>query len=177
MFTRATQSFGNWRDGHASLKFAPSLGNQSLLVAIGVCAFVCWLTFFISLKIYSEFFVLESQQLDLVKSPISEGLLAEARPAALRLALSPMAGNQIQVIFETGEKFSFPEDKNRIEMRIRKRVDEMVMTGLLTLIANPAISRAQIWADQRASQDRINELLVSLTQIGFDDFDFAFEVN
>jgi hypothetical protein len=101
---------------------------------------------------------------------------SESRAAAMRVGVINGKDDQIQVLFENGEVFSFPKEKKSISKIIRKRFDEMVLTGLLTLMASPAISRIQIWPDQSISNGTIKHFLAYLTELGFDDFDIAFEI-
>ena len=176
MFTKATQNFGNWRSDHRSAGEPNPMANMSLLVALGACAFVCWIVFFVSLKIRSEFFVIENQKIELHKIASFGQAFSKERPAALKLGVVPSGSEELMLFFESGEVFKFPAEQQKIANHIQKRINEMMLTGLLTLIASPAISRVQLWPDVKTSDSDLQSLTNYLVNLGFDDFDIAFEM-
>lgn len=177
MFTQATRAFGIWKPEHPSHGRHTGSPTFALVVALGMCAFVCWLVFFLALKIRGEFFVLENNGLSLATARRGDPLLFEGRQAALRFGVrKPRAGEGLEILFESGELFRFPAESERVRALLDARVKEMELTGLLTLIASPAISRLQIWPEGDLPRAEMARLMRFLTAAGFDDFDLALEV-
>jgi len=183
VFTQATRDFGIWKADHPSHGRHSGSPTLPLLVALGMCAFVCWLSFFLALKIRSEFFVLENSGLALARTSRMETSVFEGRQAALRFGVRRAnakeraeAGEGVVLLFESGELLRYPQQENKITVLAQRRVSDMHKTGLLTLIANPAISRLQIWPEATLAPSDVASLLRFFTSLGFDDFDFALEV-
>lgn len=179
MFTRSTRDFGIWKSDHPSHSRHTGSPTSSVVTALGVCAFVCWLVFFLALKIRGEFFVLENEGLRLAKVEEHDPNLRAERPAALRFGVrkARVAGEGLTLLLESGRVFEFPQEEGALKKAIEQRTGEMERTGLLTLVANPAISRAQIWPEDGIPAHEMRALLGFLTSVGFDDFDIAMEVN
>ena len=179
MFTRSTRDFGIWKGDHPSHRRHTGSPTSAVVTALGICAFVCWLVFFLSLKIRGEFFVLENEGLKLAKVDAHAVPLKEERPAALRFGVRKHAtpGEGLTLLFESGRVFRFPREEAELKALIEERTGEMERTGLLTLVANPALSRAQIWPEAGIPPSDMRALMGFLTSLGFDDFDVAMEVN
>jgi hypothetical protein len=177
MFTQATRAFGVWKSTHASQARRGANPGMSMLVAFGMCAFVCWLVFVLTLKLRGEFYVLENAGLKLETRNAHDPLLQDARPAALRFGVRDLQGSDdLQIVFESGQTLRFPSQETAMKTIMKSRVREMEITGLLTLIASPAISRVQIWPEAQVPSFKVSRLLKTLVDFGFDDFDIAVEV-
>lgn len=176
MFTQATREFGVWKSTHPSHGRHTGSPTTALVVAFGMCAFVCWLVFFLALKIRGQFFVLENNGLRLMQVSRNSGALFEGRQAALRFGVRDAGHDGVELLFESGEILRHPEQEGEIRSLALRRVREMELTGMLTLVASPAIGRLQIWPEQGISPAKMSGLLRFLASLGFEDFDIAMEV-
>ena len=175
MFTKATREFGVWKQTHTQRKFQGVSYASPLIVALGMCAFVCWLIFFVALKVRAEFYVLENNGINLPKIDEHSAVAHPRREVALRFGVKEKSNNQILVLLESGDEVLFPQQKSKLDAIIEKRVQDMEFTGMLTLVASPAISRVEIWPEEGLPNIKFNALLEYLTKSGFDQFDIAME--
>lgn len=182
MFTQATRHFGVWKAGHGSRARYAGQPTFGVILALSMCAFVGWLAFFLCLKIRGEMFLLETARLNLARveggalGRGDSGILGDARPSAFSLGLHKTAEGAVRVIFDSGETFSFPAEKARMLAYLAGRMDIIELTGMISLSADDALRRVQIWPDARLSSAELSDVLSSLTMFGFDDFDIALHV-
>ena len=176
MFTPATRAFGIWKDDHPSHRRHTGSPTLPLVTALGICAFLCWLVFFLTLRIRGEFFVLENDGLRLAKIDARDAHLSAGRQAAVRFGVRKRSAGGLALLFDSGRVLEFPRQETAIRALVDARAEEMERTGLLTLVANPAIARAQIWPEADVPPAELGALVRFLTDLGYDDFDIAMEV-
>jgi hypothetical protein len=176
VFTQSTAGFGIWKSDHPSHRRHTGSPTVAVMVALGVCAFICWLVFFLTLRLRGEFFVLENEGLRLAQVSASDPALHEGRTVALRMGVRHRPGGGLALLLETGEVIRYPGEAQRLKEIVGARAFEMERTGLLTLVANPAISRAELWPEADVPPAAFDALLRDLVELGYDDFDVAMEV-
>ena len=177
MFTTATKNFGIWRSTHPIQARHAGKPTFGILVALGICAFVGWLVFFLALKIRGDFFLLETADLSLARlsAKKTEGLF-DNRRAAVGMGLKKLESGKIQMLFDSGETFLFPDQNSDVLAFLQERTNNMELLSMLTLTRDPAMARVQLWPDSRLTFDELNGVVETFSRFGFDDFDVAFEV-
>lgn len=174
MFTQGTKSFGVWRAGHPSLDRHSGRPTQAILLAYGFCAFLTWFIFILTLKIRGDFFLIESMNLPL--HSVSDGELQPSRPRPVGLSVAVRdigVANTFRVIFDTGESFVFPQDKNLVNNFLERRADQMELSAMLRKSASPRLSTAVLWVDRLVPLQQVQPLAKTLVQVGFDNLSYA----
>lgn len=60
MFTLATKKFGVWKEERENAKITYRIMSLQFFFALGMAAFISWISFIITIKIRQEFFLFES---------------------------------------------------------------------------------------------------------------------
>lgn len=175
MYTHATRHFGIWRDTHASRSRYGGPPAAGLIMGLATCAFVGWLIFFLSLKIRTDYFLLENSGLRLAKVKATDPVYFKQRPAAVSLGVVKLGPNRFRFLFDSGEVLEFPAQRDKLSGVLRKKTQDIVTLALLTKSHETALGRVQIWPDVSVGFDELRFIMNALSEFGFDDFDFAFE--
>jgi hypothetical protein len=146
---------------------------------MGMLAFVAWLTFFLVFKIRGDFYFFETSELNI---PDATGfkettLVRTHRTPAAAVGVMRNASGQLNLIFDDGKTFLFPQQKALLERHVKKRAQRLELTAMLTKSPTRTIGRMQIWADASISFAVIREVMVVFTHMGFDEFDFAMTIS
>jgi hypothetical protein len=174
MFTEGTRQFGIWKVGHPSKSRHSGRPTQAILLAYGFCAFLTWFIFIFTLKIRSDFFLVESLSLPL--HTVTSGYRAKSvtYPASLTLGVRPsgIEGKQ-RIIFDSGHSFLFPDERTQLETAIRNRVSDIELTALLKKKLSAGLGTVDVWVDRRVSLKEVQPLAKTLVRSGFDTLRYA----
>lgn len=174
MFTQGTRQFGVWKMGHPSVSRYAGRPTQALLLAYGVCAFLTWFLFILTLKIRGDFFLVESMNLPLerVDAPPQSGKTATR--GSLTIAIRPENdGRDVRAVIDSGESFFLPGDLPAMETFLRQRVNEIELVALLRREISPGIGTADLWVDRRVGATVLQPLTNLLVSLGFDTLRYA----
>ncbi|MEY4065250.1 MAG: hypothetical protein RIR26_1458 [Pseudomonadota bacterium] len=176
MFTEGTRQFGTWKNGHPSVRRYTGRPTQALLLSYGLCAFVTWLIFILTLKLRGEFFLVESMNLPL---HFVSGSAAQAKlegEAGVSLALQATGKNDgFRVVFDTGESFLMPEESTLLSSYLTKRTEAMEVSAILQKRVSAGFGTAALWVDRRISFDSVAPVSDALVRSGFDTLAYAVE--
>jgi hypothetical protein len=175
VFTRATQNFGTWRDSHVVRRRYLSRSTGGFVLALSAAALVAWLVFVIIWRVRGDYYLVENSLVPLSQvSSQTQGLFG-ARRAAVSLAVFAPAngGADATVLFEDGRIFKFPSGEKDLSSYIESRADTIEYIAMLTMHADEAVSRVQLWPDKALSPQLLDALIRVLSSKGFDDFDIA----
>jgi hypothetical protein len=178
MFTEGTRQFGTWKIGHPSVRRYTGRPTQALLLSYGLCAFVTWLIFILTLKVRGEFFLIESMNLPLhsVSSKV-----AQAKPvgeASLSLALQAIGKEgEFRVVFDTGDSFLIPTQRDRFANYLSRRTADMELSALIQKQVGLGFGTAILWVDRRLAFDAVAPVSEELVRVGFDTLAYAVEAS
>jgi hypothetical protein len=177
MFTEGSRQFGVWRGGHPSLNRHSGRPTQALLLAYGICAFLTWMIFILTLKIRGEFFLIESMHLPLHMVSGESAKPMPARSVGLSIALrSTAVPGQSRVVFDTGESFLFPDEKAVLKSFLNQRVESMELSAMLRKKIMPGLGTAVIWVDKGVTLESVQPLARDLISVGFDTLNYAVDI-
>lgn len=175
MFTRATKEFGIWRKGSGKRGARAGTPTYSLILALGVCAFVSWFIFFIVFKIRGEFYFFETSQLDIpvASHEIDQSVYFSYRSPAAAVGIIEDDEGRISLVFDDGRVFRYPSQKNDLKLYVRERSKKLELMTMITKVPSRTIGRIQFWVEREVAFQVFHEILGLFTQFGFDDFDLA----
>ncbi|MEN9530096.1 MAG: hypothetical protein RI932_1969 [Pseudomonadota bacterium] len=177
MFTEGSKQFGVWRGGHPSLNRHVGRPTQALLLAYGLCAFLTWMIFILTLKIRGEFFLIESMNLPLHTVSGESAKPMPMRSVGLSIAIRSTAvpGNS-RVIFDTGESFLLPEEKSVVREFLDRRVESMELSAMLRKKIIPGLGTVVLWVDKGVTLESVQPLAKDLISVGFDTLNYAVDI-
>lgn len=137
--------------------------------------YIIWLFILIVITYYmrSSFFLIESSPIHLPFISTQENhSLYPQRPSSFKMAVF-LKKDQYELVMDSGEIFSFPDEMLSIEQFIEKKRKNHEFLSFLTLHLWPGQSRVQIWPDSQVRAEDIKKIIFMLTSKGYDDFDIA----
>ncbi|MBM3382169.1 MAG: hypothetical protein FJY29_06995 [Betaproteobacteria bacterium] len=178
MFTEGSRQFGVWRGGHPSLNRHAGRPTQALLLAYGLCAFLTWMIFILTLKIRGEFFLIESMNLPLHAVSGESAKPMPMRSVGLSLAIrSTAVQGQSRVVLDTGESFLIPEDKKALREFLNQRVESMELSAMIRKKIMPGLGTVVLWVDKGVTLESMQPLAKDLVSLGFDTLNYAVDIH
>lgn len=175
MYTKASRHFGIWRNSHSSQKLRTGSQSYLLVLGFGICAFVSWFVFFIVFKIRGEFYFFETSNLDIpvATQMASDSLYFTYRNPAAAVGIVEDEAGGISLIFDDARVFSYPEQREDLEVYVRDRSKKLELISMLTKSPSRTIGRVQFWVERDVHFKIFHEIVNVFSQFGFDDFDLA----
>lgn len=174
MFTQGTRQFGTWRSGHPSLNRHTGRPTQAILLAYGLCAFLTWFIFIITLKVRGDFFLIESLSLPLHSISTVGSASQVPSPNSTSIAIRhDEATAQMRIIVDTGETFLFPSQQKAFEKYLEKRAEQIELSALLSKRMIPGRSTAVFWVDDKLALSSVSAIANVAVRIGFDTIQYA----
>ncbi|APJ04918.1 hypothetical protein [Silvanigrella aquatica] len=179
MFTFATKKFGVWKEERASNVIRYEINSRQIIFALGMAAFMSWISFIIAIKVREEFYMIESaphsyMKLNSLKILDTEFFFNE-RKSAITIFITLDKNNNIKIVFDSGKSFIIPFQAAEFLDYFEERRQNIMLTSMLMRIEDRSISRIKIWPDKNINFKNIRYIIKIFSQFGYDDFDIAVE--
>jgi biopolymer transport protein ExbD len=175
MLTDFTKKFGVWKKSRPSFQKSQNFAGLQILFALLFSVLIIWLIFLILLKVQRDFLLINSHPLKLKKVDISNNspFYFQERHAPITLHISYDNSKNIKVLFNTGELYKWPYDKEKFKSDLMKRSHLIVYYSMVARKTSPSISRVKIYCDEEVPFEHVESIIKKIANYGFDDFDIA----
>lgn len=151
-----------------------SFAYQLIPVSAFAGLFLLVLAIFITVTlIHKNLAPMETSAQILASVPRGTPYLLESRPYALAAMVKPIDDTSVEITFDNGRKFLFPDEQHDLRAFLTKKAAQLVESAVLLLSETPGSSRVQLWPDKDLSAESLDILIGEFTAVGFDDFDIA----